>query len=177
MLANVVGGCGHHTHTVRSLYITKAALRASDKARCSTVKRARGEFKETEKSKKSKPIDAMNRTDTLATANSAGDLERGGSKDLDTLAGTGLDDSEVVQAPRPFASTHPARSASHKYLLLSVFCLGVFIDGESLRMSESCVVLVSHADDQYLESASFTSSWRRLRTTWILCLSSRLGSL
>ena len=53
------------------------------------------------------------------------DLERGRSKDLT------LYDQDI--RPTPVTTLSQAglkRTTSHKYLLLGVFCLGVFIDGE-----------------------------------------------
>jgi hypothetical protein len=52
------------------------------------------------------------------------DLERGRSKDLDVFR------QETRPTPIPTLShSLPKRTTSHKYLLLGVFCLGVFIDG------------------------------------------------
>lgn len=118
----------------------------------------------------------MNRTNTLATALSTGDLERGRTKDLGVFAGTELDDSAVLQTrPRITVATQPIRSNFHKYLLLAVFCLGVFIDGQS-HASGLCAryELTLH---QYSGYASSTSSWRLLHMIWILSLSSKLGLL
>jgi hypothetical protein len=54
------------------------------------------------------------------------DLERGVSKDVAVL------NQASAPVPLPTITTsHPKRSMSYKYLLLGVFCLGVFIDGES----------------------------------------------
>jgi len=54
------------------------------------------------------------------------DLERGRSKDLTIY------DQDARPAPvTTLSQSLPKRTTSHKYLLLGVFCLGVFIDGES----------------------------------------------
>jgi hypothetical protein len=53
------------------------------------------------------------------------DLERGRSKDLT------LYDQDARPTPVTILSqTAPKRTTAHKYMLLGVFCLGVFIDGE-----------------------------------------------
>jgi hypothetical protein len=52
------------------------------------------------------------------------DLERGRSKDL-----TVYDQTNGAAPTSTLIDTRPKHSTSHKYLLLGVFCLGVFIDG------------------------------------------------
>lgn len=69
----------------------------------------------------------MDRTDTTTTAQSATDLERGHSKDVDTLAAPAKNHLATQQLT---ASGQPATKGLYKYLLLGVFCLGVFIDGK-----------------------------------------------
>lgn len=64
------------------------------------------------------------------------DLERGRSRDVvDLNNGYGLDmeleDQRMSSVSRSKAA--PRRTVRHKYLLLAVFCLGVFIDGQSLK--------------------------------------------
>jgi hypothetical protein len=54
------------------------------------------------------------------------DLERGRSKDLT------LYDQDARPTPvTTLSQTGPKRTTAHKYMLLGVFCLGVFIDGQS----------------------------------------------
>lgn len=69
----------------------------------------------------------MDRSDTTTTAHSAEDLERGRSKDIDTYAATPATHHVTAQNTVPGP---PAKKGLYKYLLLGVFCLGVFIDGE-----------------------------------------------
>lgn len=70
----------------------------------------------------------MDRTDTTTTAQSATDLERGRSKDVDMIATPPTNNLETQQYT---ASGQLATKGLYKYFLLGVFCLGVFIDGES----------------------------------------------
>jgi hypothetical protein len=54
------------------------------------------------------------------------DLERGRSKDLT------LYDQDARPTPvTTLSQAGPKRTTAHKYMLLGVFCLGVFIDGQS----------------------------------------------
>jgi hypothetical protein len=64
------------------------------------------------------------------------DLERGRSRDLVLLTRDGETFGEGEEIDTRMSSVsrsklEPRRSVRHKYLLLSVFCLGVFIDGKS----------------------------------------------
>jgi len=54
------------------------------------------------------------------------DLERGRSKDL-TLYDRDAETTPVTT----LAQSATKRTTAHKYMLLGVFCLGVFIDGQS----------------------------------------------
>jgi len=54
------------------------------------------------------------------------DLERGRSKDL-----TVYEQATGATPTTTLTDTRPKQTTSHKYLLLGVFCLGVFIDGQS----------------------------------------------
>lgn len=54
------------------------------------------------------------------------DLERGRSKDL-----TVYDQATGATPTTTLTDSRPKQATSHKYLLLGVFCLGVFIDGQS----------------------------------------------
>lgn len=73
----------------------------------------------------------MDRTDTSTTAHSAADLERGRSKEIHATAG---DDTNYIATQQTTSGQRQpvtVKKGLYKYLLLSVFCLGVFIDGES----------------------------------------------
>lgn len=64
------------------------------------------------------------------------DLERGRSRDVVLLTRDGETFGEGEEIDTRMSSVSrsklgPRRSVRHKYLLLSVFCLGVFIDGKS----------------------------------------------
>jgi hypothetical protein len=53
------------------------------------------------------------------------DLERGRTKDLT------LYDQDAAPIPvTTLSQAGPKRTTAHKYMLLGVFCLGVFIDGQ-----------------------------------------------
>lgn len=75
----------------------------------------------------------------MSPVKTTADLERGRSKDVVDLnhdrEGYG-DDQELDMRMSSVSRSKmgPKRGVRHKYLLLSVFCLGVFIDGKSVRV-------------------------------------------
>jgi hypothetical protein len=72
------------------------------------------------------------------------DLERGRSKDIVDLNGgcePELEDQRMSSVSR--SKMGPRRSVRHKYLLLSVFCLGVFIDGQFHSLGSDMIGLGS----------------------------------
>lgn len=129
----------------------------------------------------------MERTETAATA---ADLERGRSKIvLDGTntpmydpglrsssmgTATGGDTTAYAFQPEPTSPiTTSHRSQAYKYLLLGVFCLGVFIDGTSLSWhSMSASLIIS----QFWASVYFTSSSPRSHMISTLNLSNKHGS-